>query len=191
MKVLEIKKEIFFEGKNAGLPCIAVSFFDLKTSMDKTLDEVATEILKFDRTKYIAIYGKLSKDPEIKPLIAGLVSKGKKVIFTTPATEDIGPVRSLPNITFVLTMKPPTKQKNTLRITNLALLKEQDELKILIANMQDYEDAKAFIKSRKLAMPTVLFSVNKIEDTSEIIEQYLKDTDTFNIDNKISKAIFL
>ncbi len=190
MKVSEIKKEIFFEGRHAGVPCVYVNFLD-KKAPDMDLDWVITEVLKFDKVKNVAVFGKLSEEPEIKTLITGLAAKGKRIIFSTPATEDIGPVRPVPNISFVLGMKPPTKQVNNIRISNMALLKEGDELKIAISNLQDYEDAKIFVRSRSFTLPTILFSLNKVENTDEIMNAYLDDCDSFIFNNKLSQAIFL
>jgi len=155
------------------------------------LNDVVTQILKFDKIKRILIYGNLSEEPEIKPLVSGLVHQGKHVIFHISAMEDIGPLRSLPRVRFILKMRPPTDKRNTLRITNLALLKEDDELRLIVDNMQDYNDAKVFLGSRNLVLPTVLFSINKVRDAEEIVEAYLKDFEMFKFDSKLSKDILL
>jgi len=191
MKVSEIKVGIFPEGKNAGMPCLIVPFTKGKKAVVMDLDKVVTKILKFDKIKRILIYGNLSEEPEIKPLIAGLVSQGKHIVFSTSAVDDIGPVRSLPRISFILSTKPPTEKGNTLRITNLALLKEDDELRLIVDNMQDYKDAKVFLGSRNLVLPTVLFSINKVSDVEEMVEAYLKDFEMFKFDSKLSKDILL
>lgn len=191
MNISEIKKGIFFEGRNTGIPCIFVNFLNAENNTSQDLNEVLTNILAFNKVKTVAIFGNLSEEPEIKSLMVGLVSKGKKILFNTSATEDIGPVRQIQRTSFILQMAPPTKQENTIKITNLALLKENDELKISISNMTDYENAKKFIKSRNIVMPTILFSINLIEDTEEITAKYLADSDSFHFYSKLSKAIFL
>lgn len=190
MKVAPVSKMFFLEGRASGVPCIVVNFLAKKGKVNMDLNALITEILGFSKLKTVAIYGNLSDEPEIRTLIEGLVSKGKQVVFTTSATEDIGPIRALPKVKLILNLVPPTKKSNTVRLANMPLLKEDDDLKINLESMEDYENAKAFLKSKTITRPTILFSVTQWEDYEKFSEAYLEDCENFFFSSRLSKVAY-
>ena len=190
MKVTPISKMFFLEGRDAGVPCIFVNFLAKKDAVNMGLNSLVTDILSISKLRTVAIYGNLSDEPEIKPLIEGLVSKGKQVVFITSAKEDIGPVRGLPKVKFVLNLTPPNKKSNTIRMSNLPLLKEEDDLKVNIKSVEDYKNAKAFLKSKTITRPTILFSTTQWEDASEFNDLYLNDCEQFFFKSRLSRVAY-
>jgi hypothetical protein len=190
MKVVPVSKMFFLEGRDAGVPCIVVNFLAKKGRVEMDLNTLVTDILSISKLRTVAIYGKLSEEPEIKPLIEGLVSKGKQVVFTTSAKEDIGPVRSLPKVKFVLNLTPPNKKNNTIRLSNLPLLKEEDDLKVNLESMDDYKNAKTFLKSKTITRPTILFSTTKWENSEKFMEAYVDDCENFFFRSRLSQVAY-
>lgn len=186
----KIASIIYPEGREVGLPVLLVDFLS-KGAKEYKWDKIVEEILTKPHFKTVVIKGKLSDDVELKTLVAGLVVKGKKVIFITPAKEDIGPLRPLHNLKFVLVMKPMTGKKETCKASNLALLKEEDDIKIVLGNKQDYEDAKVFLNSKVITRPTVWLDVSGIEQI-DFLEDYLeKDIKKLKCKTRFSKVMKL
>ena len=192
MKVNSIEKMLYSSGRGVGIPCIHVNLWsgsDDEKVEDMDLNSIITKILNFSKLRTVQISGLLSKIPEIKTLIEGLVQKNKQVVFMTPANEDIGPVRSLQKVKFSLYFKPPTKDLNTVRLANLPLLKEEDDLDILIGDMTEYENAKKFLKSKVITRPTILFDFGGAEDRNEILTKYLQDCETFTFNSRYNQIL--
>lgn len=191
LKVAPCKKILIAEGSSVGMPCILVDC-QSKNGEEKTLDDLFTEILNFSKEKVVLVKGFLSKSPEIKPLLAGLVGKGKFVIFMTDVSESIGPVRPLMNLKIILSMIPPNEKVNEVNTQTLTLLKEMDEIKITIKNISDYRNAKKYLADRLISLPTIFFSIHpKYKEPLEFVKEYLQDSETFQFKHRISKPLSL
>jgi len=192
LNVAQIKKMFLKEGNNSGKACIYIEIVDRETDVEKMdLNTLLTEIFSMSKLKTVVIKGRMSDNPEIKPLITGLVAKGKYVTFITSAREDIGPIRPLPRVGIILTLVPPNKKKNVVRLANLPLLKEDDELKFLLKNMNDYRDAKLFLKSKTITRPTIIFGINSILEPQEFLDEYMEDCENFTFRTRVSKKLSL
>lgn len=185
MKVANITRTVIDEGSHTGTPVVLVTFSEEADAKD--FNQVVTKVKELGLPD-ILIEGTLQKMPEIRDLIVGLSSIGKRVIFKTDAEDDVAPIRPTPNLRFYLNAVVPSETKTGIKVSNLNLLIETDELAFPIASMEDYERTKAFLKQSSFNKPVVLFSLSeKYEgDVKELINTYLEDSNEYSMRTKIS-----
>ena len=76
-------------------------------------------------------------------------------------SDDIEPLRRVDGLDFVLNMKVPTPEENTLKMKNFGLLKDRDSLLIKISDESALDNAIAFLKSILVSKPTLIFQMPK------------------------------
>lgn len=196
LKVAPLKKTLFSEGTLTGTPCVLVDCQSKEDDVREVeLNDLFPEILNFSKFKYILVKGFISQTPEIKPLLEGLVGKGKHVIFMTDASEELGPVRSIKNVRFFLNLVPPTPKVNTVNLRTLTYMTELDEIKVVIKSLEDYENGRNYVKSKTITRPTILFGIHRDlkgdKELVEVVNAYLEDSETFGFSHKLSTNMSL
>ncbi len=189
MSFVEIKKDIIKKGLLEGTPCMFVNL-NATQGEEATNDYIFSEVLK-SKIKNVLIAGSLKEFTFIKELALGFSSKGKIINYSFKGDEDISPLRSIRNLRFILNCTPPTDTQNTVHLPNLPLLKEDDELCMIIKTKEDYDNAKSFLLSKTITRPLIVF-VGIIQDDKEkeeVLSSYLNDVEVFFFKNRIQFLI--
>ncbi len=187
MADVTITKDILKKGVMAGAPCIKVVLPD-KPYTKEMHDLIVTTIPTLG-LRQIYIYGNLLSNPTLKDTIVGLASKNYIVTLVTSGDDTVGPIRIVKNTKFVINTIPPNGTINSIKVENINLLKEDDELCFIISTKQAYEDSKIWLSGKLVTRPVVLFiliqSELKIDEIEAIKAEYLNDCIGFKFKNRI------
>ena len=161
MYLIEIYKSVQGESSFAGRPCIFVrlagcnlrcswcdSEYTFTGGYKLSEDEIVAEISKLAPVKLIEFTGgePLLQERELIPLMQRLLAQGYELMIETSGERSIDNVpRSVHKIVDVKC--PGSGESGRFRMTNLASLTERDELKFVIANRDDYEFTRDFIRA--------------------------------------------
>ena len=161
MYLIEIYKSVQGESSFAGRPCIFVrlagcnlrcswcdSEYTFTGGYKLSEDEIVAEISKLAPVKLIEFTGgePLLQERELIPLMQRLLAQGYELMIETSGERPIDNVpRSVHKIVDVKC--PGSGESGRFRMTNLASLTERDELKFVIANRDDYEFTRDFIRA--------------------------------------------
>jgi 7-carboxy-7-deazaguanine synthase len=162
--LIEIYKSVQGESSFAGRPCIFVrlagcnlrcswcdSEYTFTGGYKLSEDEVVAEIAKLAPVKLIEFTGgePLLQERELIPLMDRLLAQGYELMIETSGERSVDNVpRAVHKIVDVKC--PGSGESGRFRMTNLASLTEQDELKFVITNRDDYEYARDFIRANAL-----------------------------------------
>ena len=164
MYLIEIYKSIQGESSFAGLPCIFVrlagcnlrcawcdSEYTFTGGYKLSEDQVTAEIEKLAPVKLIEFTGgePMLQERELVPLMERLLGTGYELMIETSGER---PLERVPNaIHKIVDVKcPGSGEAGSFRIANLDCLTKRDEMKFVIANRNDYEFARDFIREHKL-----------------------------------------
>lgn len=171
MKVCEIFSSIQGESSLAGLPCtfVRLSGCNLRCSycdttyayedgFEMTQEEILEEVKKLGFDLIEITGGEPLVQDEVYPLIDRLINDGYTVLIETNGSIDIGKVNKKAII--IMDIKTPgSGMASETMLSNLTLLKKQDEVKFVLCSRADYEWAREFIKAHSLTERcNVLFS---------------------------------
>jgi 7-carboxy-7-deazaguanine synthase len=181
MFVTEIFKSIQGEGTRAGLPCIFVRLTGCnlrctwcdtayafhggtKMSLQEVMDQVEALNLRGDGASAgVSLVELTGGEPllqeEIYPLAEQLLAQGYTVMIETSGERFLG--RLPKEVVMIVDVKcPDSGQPDTFDRRNLEELDATDEVKFVISSRRDYEFARDFTKSNRLAekVRAVLFS---------------------------------
>ncbi len=161
MYLIEIYKSVQGESSFAGRPCIFVrlagcnlrcswcdSEYTFTGGYKLSEDEIVAEISKLAPAKLIEFTGgePLLQERELIPLMQRLLAQGYELMIETSGERSVDNVpRSVHKIVDVKC--PGSGESGRFRMTNLASLTERDELKFVIANRDDYEFTRDFIRA--------------------------------------------
>jgi 7-carboxy-7-deazaguanine synthase len=109
--------------------------------------------------RYVCVTGgEPLAQPNCLPLLSAICDLGVEVSLETSGAMDISKVD--PRVVKVMDLKTPgSGEENKNRYSNIELLRERDQLKLVICNREDYEWAVAKLKEYQLAgRCEVLFS---------------------------------
>jgi len=161
--------EIFYslqgEGTRTGLPCVFVRLqgcelrckwcdtsyaLDLKKEVNiLTANEIHNEIKKFDCNYITFTGGEPLLQKGIEKLINSLTEEGYTVAVETNGHQDISVLDS--SVIKIMDLKAPSSEMERYNnYNNLKHLSENDEIKIVIADENDYKWAKEIILKEKL-----------------------------------------
>ena len=174
MYLIEIYKSVQGESSFAGLPCIFVrlagcnlrcswcdSEYTFTGGYKLSLDEVMAEVKKLAPAKLVEITGgePMLQEREAVPLMERLLADGYEVLVETSGER---PLASVPKAVHkIVDVKcPASGEGGTFRLENLDVLTRSDEVKFVIANREDYEFARDFVRQHHLESRAgdVLFS---------------------------------
>ncbi|MCL6567045.1 MAG: radical SAM protein [Acidobacteriia bacterium] len=180
MQVTEIFKSIQGEGTRAGLPCIfvrltgcnlrcvwcdtAYAFYGgSKLTVEEVFERVESLARPAGACEPIRLVELTGGEPllqqEIYPLIERLLAAGYTVLVETSGERDIA--RLPPAVIKIVDVKcPDSGEGDTFRMSNLEALTRNDEVKFVIASRRDYEFAREFTRTHRLAerVAQVIFS---------------------------------
>lgn len=171
VKVCEIFTSIQGESSYAGVPCTFIrttgcnlrcSYCDTVYAYDEGTELSEDEII--DKIRAIGLKtveitgGEPLLQEGVFPIIKRLIDSGYSVLIETNGSQDIKGIDTRAII--ILDIKTPCSgMSDTLMLSNLDLLKPEDEVKFVITNREDYGWAKNFIEEHSLmGRCKVLFS---------------------------------
>ena len=168
MQVTEIFRSIQGESTYAGLPCIFVRLtgcnlrcvwcdtaYAFYGGKKMSVDEVMAVVRCFsdcDGTRRVSLVELTGGEPllqkEIHPLIDQLLADHYRVLVETSGERFIGDLPA-PVIRVVDVKCPGSGEGGTFNFENLKVLSPQDQLKFVLADRQDYEWAREFLKEHR------------------------------------------
>ena len=219
MHLIEIYKSVQGESSFAGLPCIFVrlagcnlrcswcdSEYTFTGGYKMSLDEVVAEVMKLAPVKLVEITGgePMLQEREVVPLTERLLAHGYEVLMETSGERPLAKVPK--QVHKIVDVKcPASGEGESFRIENLDALTSADELKFVIADRQDYEFARGFVRQHALQgrVREVLFSPafrkdaaperdarNCLLDPRELVEWILEDGLNVRLGLQIHKFIW-
>lgn len=203
LRVTEIFHSIQGESTHAGRPCVFVrltgcnlrcrwcdSEYTFTGGTKMELDVVLGRVRACGCNLVEITGGEPLAQPESLQLIERLCDDGFEVLIETSGSIDIAPVDRRAKI--VLDVKCPGSgevEKN--RWENLAILRDHDEIKFVVADRADYEWAKQVIADRNLGARTVLMSAVWGElDMKSLAEWMLADRLPARLQTQLHKHIW-
>jgi 7-carboxy-7-deazaguanine synthase len=170
LRITEIFHSIQGESTHAGRPCVFVrltgcnlrcrwcdSEYTFTGGTKMELEDVVTRVRDYRCNLVEITGGEPLAQAESLHLIERLCDDGFEVLIETSGSIDIAPVDRRAKI--ILDVKCPGSgevEKN--RWENLAILRDHDEIKFVIADRADYDWAKGIIAERNLAGRILLMS---------------------------------
>lgn len=175
MQITEIYKSLQGESTYAGLPCIFVrltgcnlrcswcdSEYTFQGGRKMTLEEVGAEVKRLSPGGgLVEITGgePMLQEREVVPLMEHLLKEKYEVLLETSGER---PLESVPvGVVKIVDVKCPNSgEPDTFRLENLETLRTHDEVKFVLTGRVDYEFARDFTETHRLAerVNAVLFS---------------------------------
>lgn len=170
-KVTEIYASIQGESSYAGFPCTFVrltgcplrcrwcdTVYGFEGGRTMTLDDIVAEVTRLGIPLVELTGGEPLAQPRCVEIMDELQSRGFKILLETSGSEDIAPVPS--HVHIIMDLKCPGSGMSDRNLwTNLDSLKATDEIKLVVANRDDFEWAKSVVVEKDLAARfKVLFS---------------------------------
>lgn len=203
MRVTEIFHSIQGESSHAGRPCTFVrltgcnlrcvwcdSEYTFTGGETMALDEVIGRVREYGCRLVEITGGEPLLQKEAFELIRRLCDDGYEVLIETSGSIDTTPVDERAKI--ILDMKCPGSgevEKNLWG--NLERLRENDEIKFVIADREDYQWARDVVRERELERWTVLFSPVYGElDLKTLAEWILDDGIDVRLQTQLHKEIW-
>jgi len=204
LRVHEIYRSIQGESSFAGQPCTFVrltgcqmrcvwcdtehAFYEGRW---RTLDEVLVEIGRLGVDLVEITGGEPLLQPGVLPLMSRLCDAGATVLLETGGGLDISAVD--PRVHRIVDVKcPGSGEADANRWENLDDLRPTDELKLVLADREDYLWARALIVERALAgrCPIHLSPVHGSLDASELAGWILEDRLPVRLGVQLHKTIW-
>lgn len=171
LRVSEIFYSLQGESTFAGLPCVFVRLTGCQMRCRwcdteyafyggawRTREEVLAEVAGYGCSLVEVTGGEPLLQPGVLPLMSALADQGYQVLLETGGGLDISPVD--PRVRRIVDVKcPGSGEVAANRWENLALLRPTDEVKLVIADREDYLWAREVLSEHRLAERCpVLFS---------------------------------
>lgn len=141
-----------------------------------TLSEILTQVAQYN-TSYITVTGgEPMAQPECTSLLSQLCDEGYRVSLETSGALPLEDVDS--RVKKIMDIKTPeSREQERNRWENLLTLDQDDQIKFVICNEQDYQWSKQQLKERKLdALCEVLFSPSHHQlDAAQLADWVLRD----------------
>jgi len=159
LKVNEIFYSIQGESTWAGFPCVFVRltgcnlrcvYCDTKYAYDAgdelSIDDIVRQVAAYNCPLVEITGGEPLLQVDTPRLISQLLDKGYQVLLETNGSLDVSPVD--PRCARIIDVKLPTSGESQHNyLDNISNLAENDELKLVIASLDDYARAKEIITS--------------------------------------------
>jgi 7-carboxy-7-deazaguanine synthase len=165
MHLIELYKSVQGESSFTGLPCIFVRFagcnlrcawcdseYTFTGGKPFTQAEVIAQIQSLAPCQLVEFTGgePMLQAKELLPLIDVLLAQGYEIMMETSGER---PLDDVPKAVHkIVDVKCPGagSAANSFRLSNLATLTKNDEVKFVLSNRTDYDFARAFITEHKL-----------------------------------------
>jgi 7-carboxy-7-deazaguanine synthase len=172
--------EIFYsvqgESTYAGRPCVFVRLTacDLRCSWcdtayafhegrKRSLDEVLTEVERFDCSLVEVTGGEPLLQEEVYPLMNALLERGKTVLLETGGHRSTARVPD-PVVTIVDVKCPGSGEAAKMHWENLERLRPHDEVKFVVKDRADYDYAREVIDKYGLAARAAAIHMSPVHD---------------------------
>ncbi len=169
--VSEIFYSIQGESTYAGLPCVFVRLarcnlrcrycdtrYAYSDGHDMSVDRIAEVVKQFGCPLVEITGGEPLLQPDVHPLMTGLLSDGYEVLLETNGSLDVSPV-DLRVVKIVDVKCPDSGMVEHNLYGNLSSITPRDQVKFVISSLSDYQWAAQVVKERALTeKATVLFS---------------------------------
>lgn len=219
MHLIEIYKSVQGESSFAGLPCTFVrlagcnlrcswcdSEYTFTGGRKMSADEVLDEVKKLAPVKLVEITGgePMLQERELVPFMEQLLGEGYEVLIETSGERLLANVPKA--VHKIVDVKcPGSGEGGSFRLENLEALTRADEVKFVLANREDYEFARDFVRAHNLESQVreVLFSPafrknagpdrdtrNCLLDPKELVEWILADNLNVRLGLQIHKFIW-
>lgn len=204
LKLNEIFYSIQGESSLAGLPCVFIrlTYCNLRCSycdteyafyegQDYTLQEIQSEIKKYDCNLVEITGGEPLMQSEVHSLMTKLCDAGYQVMLETGGSLSIKDVDK--QVKIIMDLKCPSSRMSHKNLyENINFLKPIDEVKFVIGNLEDYEWSKNTITRYSLTEKcVVLFSPVFSElEPIQLAEWILKDNLKVRFQMQIHKYIW-
>jgi len=203
MKVNEIFYSIQGEGTYIGVPMVFVRFtgcnlrctwcdtkYAWEEGREMEIDEIIDEIKKY-QTKWVCVTGGeplLQKD--IYKFINRLLDMDYKVLVETNGSISIENLPCEENIIVDMDIKTPSSgMTQFMDLSNLELLGKKDTVKFVIANDEDYEFMKSFIKNHEINAEIIVQPEGN-KNMKELVEKVLSDQLNVRVLPQLHKIIW-
>jgi 7-carboxy-7-deazaguanine synthase len=201
-----IVNEIFYsiqgESTFSGLPCVFVrltgchlrcSWCDTAYAFDEgkelSVDEIISQVDSYGCRLVEVTGGEPLLQKESLTLIKELLDKGFSVLLETSGAVDIAPVD--PRVRIIMDVKcPGSKMSDRMIWKNLSQLKKRDEIKFVIASLDDYEWAKRVLTDWKPEQEVVFSPVFGQQNPRELAEWILADRLSVRFQLQLHKEIW-
>ena len=169
-----VVNEVFFsiqgEGTRAGRPCVFVRLtgcplrcvwcdtaYAFQEGRRREVEDVVAEVEAFPCRLLTLTGGEPLAQPDAFPLVARLLDRGFEVLVETSGHVSIEELDR--RAVAILDVKAPgSGESGRMHADNLALLRPQDEVKLVLADRADYEWAREMVRDPRLRGATVLLS---------------------------------
>jgi len=178
LEISELFYSIQGESTYAGLPCVFIRLTGCNLrccycDSTYTFTEAGRQVLLSDIINFTSHYPEalieltggepLLQENAIK-LMAQLISQGRQVLLETNGSLDLSPVPL--GVIRIMDLKCPNSGMcGQMRMANISLLNQKDEIKFVLSSRPDYDWAKSIIKQYQLdktardkSGPALLFS---------------------------------
>src|SRR6185503_19559424 len=189
MRITEIYQSIQGESSYAGLPCVFVrttgcdlrcswcdSEFTFEGGTRMTLAEIMAEVEKYDCPLVELTGGEPLLQPDIHELATKLADRGHTVLIETGGHRDIS--RLDPRVIRIMDLKCPGSGECHKNLwANLGHLRDQDEVKFVIADRSDYEWTLATIREHSLEdrVKILISTAFAMIEPQKVVEWMLED----------------
>ncbi|HZM69451.1 MAG TPA: radical SAM protein [Candidatus Cryosericum sp.] len=162
LRINEIFHSIQGESRHAGRPCVLVRLtacnlrcvwcdtaYAFEDGEDLAVGAVADRVGAFGTSYVLVTGGEPLLQAGVHDLIGELLDRGHEIALETGGSLDIAPVD--PRVMIVLDLKAPgSGMSDRNRWENLQHLKPGDEIKFVVADLDDYVWARDVIRARRL-----------------------------------------
>ena len=187
MRVVEIYPSIQGESTRAGIPCVFIrlagcplrcrwcdTVYSFKGGDEMSLEEIceATAAHGIDLVELTG--GEPLAQPDAGPLLAMLCDRFGEVLLETSGAY---PIEDLdPRVGVIMDLKAPgSGEEGRNLLENLDHLKDGDELKLVLADRDDYLWAKNLIQTHEITVPILFSPVHGELEAALLSEWILED----------------
>lgn len=155
------------------------------------ISRILSEIAKFRCPLVIITGGEPLLQTGIKNLMEELAVKNYQIVVETNGSEDISIIP--PHVKIILDIKTPSSgETDRMDFTNIARLKETDELKFVIADRHDFDWSRNILNEYSTRTKEILFSPVKSRISLEELAEWVKtEIPTVRVQPNIHKVFAL
>ncbi len=206
MLVSEIFHSIQGESTYVGLPCVFIRLAGCNLSCswcdteyarteegatDMSIDQIMSKLSTYDVSLVEITGGEPLLQDEAKQLINKVKAQGYTTLVESNGTVSFEGIDS--DVVKVIDIKCPSSgQQNSFLMENIEFITQNDEVKFVISNIDDYGFAKSFVEDHlKVKTDKILFAPVKQElQPSVLADWILKDSLKVRLQLQIHKYIW-
>lgn len=189
LRLTEIFYSLQGEASRAGLPTVFVRLtgcplrctwcdttYSFTGGEPATIESVLAEVGKYPARQICVTGGEPLAQKDCLPLLAALCDAGYDVSLETSGALDVAGVD--PRVARIMDLKAPDSGESARNLwSNLDVLSQSDEIKIVIASRNDYEWARDVLRERQLdrLCPVLLSPAGGLIEPQSLADWILED----------------